>query len=138
MPHQASFIGEPLKREILEILKANPEGLTGSELQVAVYGDKHEDQMKKTLNARVHFYLKNLNKRKEVRRSGGGPRAPWVISDGRPEPVVADIPPQEGIRRGRRPGSKNASSNGTTDGGLVLYILRNIRQQLAELEAAIH
>lgn len=115
------------RSKVLDLLKAQPEGMKVAELAAALYGEGKTVEDHRARQARMSFVLRSLGN--QVKK---GPlnTSPYTINTGRPEPVVHDLPANG--KRGRKPGSKNGVS---ANGSLRSYLIRSIRAQLAELEA---
>lgn len=125
----ARFTADQVREKALAALKAHPQGMFSGELQTLIYGDtKNEDEFRRR-QQHLGFAMLSLRKAGKVVKDGRMGR--FTLSDGRPQPVISDLPPNP--RRGRPKGSKNGVvQNG---GSLRSYLIRSIRAQLAELEA---
>lgn len=123
-----------VREAIVGLLKQNPEGLRVQQLAESILGATTNEDQRRARAARISFALRGLVDAKHIKK---GPlnTSPYFLADGRPEPVVHDLPANgNGARRGRTPGSKNKPKNGEAV-GLRLYIIRDIKTKLAELEA---
>lgn len=132
MAKASTYNAQQVRDKALAIIKASPEGAKSSDIQVQIYGDTNSADEHRNRQARLGFALQTLRKAKLIQKAGGR-LGSWTVHDGRPEPVVHDLP-SNGARRGRPRGSKDVSANGS----LRSYIIRDIKAKLTELEALDH
>lgn len=124
----AKFTADQVRDKALAILKAHPDGLHSLDLQVAIYGETKNDDEYRRRQQHLGFAMQTLRKAGRVKKDGR--MGVFTLSDGTPQPVISDLPAN--ARRGRPKGSKNGVA---TNGDLRSYLIRSIRNDLAELEA---
>lgn len=123
----AKFTADQVREKALAILKAHPAGLKSIDLQTTIYGDLKNADAYRRARQHLGFAMQSLRKAGKVVKDGR--MGLFTLSNGTPTPNVNDLPANG--RRGHPKGAKN----GVATGDLRSYLIRSIRNDLAELEA---